>query len=101
MCKFTRLSNSCFAIQLAHNNDIFDFYNYNSDGDLISKASYTEAFCLIYAGDILAGQKTGDNVLMWIYDNNGAYIGFTYNGAEYYYVYNLQGDVEAITDASR
>ena len=37
---------------------------------------------------------------MWIYDNNGSYIGFTYNGVEYYYVYNLQGDVEAITDAS-
>ena len=37
---------------------------------------------------------------MWIYDNNGAYIGFTYNGVEYYYVYNLQGDVEAITDAT-
>ena len=36
---------------------------------------------------------------MWIYDNNGSYIGFTYNGVEYYYVYNLQGDVEAITDA--
>ena len=31
--------------------------------------------------------------------NNGSYIGFTYNGVEYYYVYNLQGDVEAITDA--
>ena len=37
---------------------------------------------------------------MWIYDNNGSYIGFTYNGVEYYYVYNLQGDVEAITDST-
>ena len=37
---------------------------------------------------------------MWIYDNNGSYIGFTYNGVEYYYVYNLQGDVVAITDST-
>ena len=54
----------------------------------------------IYAGDILAGQSTDGNVLAWIYDNNGKYIGFTYNGSEYYYIYNLQGDVEAIADAT-
>ena len=54
----------------------------------------------IYAGDILAGQSTDGNVFAWIYDNNGKYIGFTYNGSEYYYIYNLQGDVEAIADAT-
>ena len=72
----------------------------NADGQRISKTVEDVTTEFFYAGDILAGQKTGDNVLMWIYDNNGAYIGFTYNGVEYYYVYNLQGDVEAITDAT-
>ena len=77
------------------------WYSYNADGQRISKTVDGVTTEFIYACDILAGQKTGDNILMWIYDNNGAYIGFTYNGVEYYYVYNLQGDVEAITDASR
>ena len=72
----------------------------NADGQRISKTVDGVTTEFFYAGDILAGQKTGDNILMWIYDNNGAYIGFTYNGVEYYYVYNLQGDVEAITDAT-
>ena len=75
-------------------------YAYDADGKRTSKTVDGVTTEFFYAGDILAGQKTGDNVLMWIYDNNGAYIGFTYNGVEYYYVYNLQGDVEAITDAS-
>ena len=75
-------------------------YAYDANGQRISKTVDGVTTEFFYAGDILAGQKTGDNILMWIYDNNGAYIGFTYNGVEYYYVYNLQGDVEAITDAS-
>ena len=72
----------------------------NADGQRISKTVEDVTTEFFYAGDILAGQKTGDNILMWIYDNNGSYIGFTYNGVEYYYVYNLQGDVEAITDST-
>ena len=75
-------------------------YAYDADGKRTSKTVDGVTTEFFYAGDILAGQKTGDNILMWIYDNNGAYIGFTYNGVEYYYVYNLQGDVEAITDAT-
>ena len=75
-------------------------YTYNADGQRISKTVDGVTTEFIYAGDILAGQKTGDNILMWVYDNNGSYIGFTYNGVEYYYVYNLQGDVEAITDST-
>ena len=35
-----------------------------------------------------------------MYDDNGKYIGFTYNGTEYYYVYNLQGDVVALADST-
>ena len=80
--------------------DMFISYEYNADGQRISKTVEDVTTEFFYAGDILAGQKTGDNILMWIYDNNGAYIGFTYNGVEYYYVYNLQHDVEAITDAT-
>ena len=71
-----------------------------ADGQRISKTINDVTTEFIYAGDILAGQKTGNNVRVWIYDNNGKYIGFTYNGAEYYYVYNIQGDVEAIANST-
>ena len=35
-----------------------------------------------------------------MYDDNGTYIGFTYNGTEYYYIYNLQGDVVALANST-
>ena len=81
-------------------NDILAVYSYDSDGKRVSKYTDDGDTFFTYAGDILAGQKTGDNVLVWIYDNNGKYIGFTYNGTEYYYVYNLQGDVVALANST-
>ena len=53
-------------------------YSYDSDGKRVSKYTDDGDTFFTYAGDILAGQKTGDNVLVWIYDNNGT---------EYYYIY--------------
>ena len=38
---------------------------------------------------------------MWLYGADGDYLGFTLNGAEYYYVKNMQGDVVAIADENR
>ena len=79
-------------------------YKYNIDGQRVSKtvtdpetneATTTEYF---YNGSILAGQKTGDNVLIFMYDNNGDVFGFTYNGTPYYYVKNAQNDVFLILD---
>ena len=81
-------------------------YCYNTDGQRISKTmtetngtvTTTEFF---YNGSILAGQKCGDNTLVFMYDNNGQYYGFTYNGATYYYLTNIQGDVEMVLNSSR
>ena len=81
-------------------NDITAVYYYDVSGSRISKSTEAGDTFFTYAGDILAAQKTGNNILVWIYDNNGAYIGFSYNGVEYYYVYNLQGDVEALADSN-
>lgn len=81
-------------------------YAYNTDGQRVSKtvtlaedpvAQTTEYF---YNGEILAGQKTGDTVITFMYDNNGDYFGFTVNGTPYYYVKNAQNDVMAVTDAN-
>ncbi len=81
-------------------------YCYNTDGQRISKTmtetdgtvTTTEYF---YNGSILAGQKCGDNTLVFMYDNNGQYYGFTYNGATYYYLTNIQGDVDMVLNSSR
>ena len=35
-----------------------------------------------------------------MYDESGSAIGFTYNGTEYYYTYNLQGDITGITNSA-
>ena len=79
-------------------------YDYNIDGQRTKKivtdpttgtTTTTEFF---YNGSILAGQKTGDNVLIFMYDNNGDVFGFTYNGTPYYYVKNAQNDVFLILD---
>ena len=46
----------------------------------------------------MAGQKTGDETLIFMYDNNGDAFGFIYNGEEYYYIKNVQNDIVAISD---
>ncbi len=74
-------------------------YAYNGDGQRASKTVNGEKTEYIYNGDILAGQKTGNTVLVFMYDNNGDPFGFVYNGTEYYYVKNAQNDVTAIASA--
>ena len=74
-------------------------YSYNGDGQRVSKTVNGEKTEYIYNGDILAGQKTGNTVLVFMYDNNGDPFGFVYNGTEYYYVKNAQNDVTAIASA--
>ena len=74
-------------------------YAYNGDGQRVSKTVNGEKTEYIYNGDILAGQKTGNTVLVFMYDNNGDPFGFVYSGTEYYYVKNVQNDVTAIASA--
>ena len=79
-------------------------YEYNIDGQRTKKTApdlktgefvTTEYF---YNGDILAGQKKGNDVLIFMYDNNGEVFGFEYNGTPYYYIKNAQNDVYMIVD---
>lgn len=75
-------------------------YSYNIDGQRVSKTCEGVTTEYFYNGSILAGEKTGNNVIIYMYDNNGDIFGFTYNGTEYYYIKNAQNDVVAIADAS-
>ncbi len=73
-------------------------YKYNIDGQRVSKTVGNTTTEYFYNGDILAGQKTGNDVLVFMYDNNGDVFGFTYNGTPYYYIKNAQNDVYMIVD---
>ena len=74
-------------------------YAYNGDGQRVSKTVNGTTTEYIYNGELLAGQKTGDNILVFMYDNNGDIFGFIDGGTEYYYVKNAQNDVTAIANA--
>ena len=73
-------------------------YKYNIDGQRVSKTVGNTTTEYFYNGDILAGQKTGNDVLIFMYDNNGEVFGFEYNGTPYYYIKNAQNDVYMIVD---
>ena len=53
----------------------------------------------VWDGSSLIGQKTGNNVLVYLYAADGL-AGFQYNGVNYYYLKNGQGDVVGILDSS-
>ena len=74
-------------------------YAYNGDGQRVLKTVNGITTEYFYNGEILAGQKTGDDVIVFMYDNNGDAFGFIYNETEYYYVKNAQNDIIAIADA--
>ena len=75
-------------------------YTYNSDGIRTSKTVNGTTTQFIYADGVLLGQKTGNNTLLFLYDESGNKFGFIYNGAYYYYDINLQGDVECIYNSN-
>ena len=75
-------------------------YTYNGDGQRISKTVNGVNTEYIYNGEILAGQKTGNDIIVFMYDNNSDAFGFIYNSTEYYYVKNAQNDVTAIADSN-
>ena len=60
-------------------------YKYNIDGQRVKKTVSGVTTEYYYNGSILAGQKTGNNKMVFMYDNNGDVFGFIYNGETYYY----------------
>ena len=73
-------------------------YTYNIDGIRTSKTVGTETTEYFLEGSTVIAQKTGNNVLWFLYDADGQRIGFTYNDTPYLYVYNATGDVVGIVD---
>lgn len=76
-------------------------YAYDASGLRTSKTVDGVTHCYYYASGKLLRETYGSNVLDFFYDQNGQPFAFSYNGVRYYYITNLQGDVEYIIDGNK
>ena len=74
-------------------------YGYDSDGKRISKTVNGTAYNYHYLGDQLVELTWGSNKLHFTYDSTGP-LSVSYNGTEYFYVKNAQGDVTGLVTTS-
>ncbi len=79
-------------------------YSYDADGLRTSKTVNGTTTNYYWLNGTLQAQKTGDEYILFLYDESGSAYGMIVkNGSAeeyYYYVYNLQGDVIGIIDES-
>ena len=68
-------------------------FGYASDGSRISKTVNGVTTTYYYVGGRLYGELTGNNKLIYLYDNTDSPYGYIYNDTSYYYERNAQGDV--------
>ena len=74
-------------------------YGYDSDGRRITKTVNGTTYNYHYLGDQLVELTWGGNKLHFTYDSTGP-LSMNYNGTEYFYVKNAQGDVTGLVSAS-
>ena len=74
-------------------------YGYDSDGKRITKTVNGTAYNYHYLGDQLVELTWGGNKLHFTYDSTGP-LSVSYNGTEYFYVKNAQGDVTGLVSTS-
>ena len=79
-------------------------YTYDINGIRNSKTVNGTTTEYYWLSGMLQGQKTGNEYLLFLYDENGSAYGFiVQNGTEqsyYYYEFNLQGDIIGIIDST-
>ena len=74
-------------------------YGYDSDGKRITKTVNGTTYDYHYLGDQLVELTWDGNKLHFTYDSTGP-LSVNYNGTEYFYVKNAQGDVTGLVNAS-
>ena len=76
-------------------------FTYDSEGIRTSKSDGTNTTKYLLNGTQILAQKTGSTTLSFFYDQQGNRVAMA-DGKNnfYYYIYNLQGDVIALADAS-
>ena len=74
-------------------------FTYDGDGLRTSKTANGKTWQYIYNGSNLVQITDGTNTLHFYYDASGV-MGVNYNGTDYFYLKNIQGDVIAIATSS-
>ncbi len=75
-------------------------YTYNDQGIRTSKSNGITTTEYFLDGSLVLFEKTGNDVIYYTYDVDGSLLSMNYNGDEYFYIKNLQGDIIEIVDAS-
>lgn len=75
-------------------------YTYDHEGKRVSKTVGGVKHTYIYSGDLLMCEKATGLEMKFSYDSVGNPVAVMYNGTEYYYVMNLQGDVIGLVNAA-
>lgn len=73
-------------------------YKYNDEGIRTEKVVNGKASKYYLEGTKVIYEMTGTNLSYFQYDEQGNIIGMQYNGTQYYYIKNLQGDIIGILD---
>lgn len=74
-------------------------FRYNQDGLRTQKLTENSAWSFYYSGTTLTHMTDGVETLHFSYDSTGL-VSVNYNGDEYFYIKNMQGDVVALADTS-
>ena len=75
-------------------------YEYDIDGMRTGKTvNGVKTEYILDNGTIVAERKAGNQILYY-FDESGNRFGFRYNNADYYYIFNLQGDVIGILNSA-
>jgi len=75
-------------------------FTYNSDGLRTSRTDGTTTYNYVYNGSQLTCMTVDGHTMYFSYDAAGAPMSVTYNGTEYFYTTNIQGDVTGIVNSS-
>ena len=75
-------------------------FEYNEDGLRQKKTVDNVDTDYFYNGSVLIGMLRGQSKFLFSYDANGNVVSVDFNGTEYYYLRNAQGDIVKLIDAS-
>ena len=75
-------------------------FEYNEDGLRQKKTVNGVDTNYFYNGSVLIGMQRGTSKFLFSYDASGNVVSVNYNGTEYYYLRNAQGDIVKIIDAA-
>ena len=75
-------------------------YTYDENGIRTSKTVNGKTTYYNTKDGVILSQTDGTDTIYFQYDNNGAPLGFVWNGTQYLYLTNQMGDVVSITDTN-